>query len=173
VLTVIQTRLFAQDSDPSEERPAIELFGSLMSLIVLPYLGAGAARRELGRPAPVARSASGELDAARSPYEDHGVRLTYRTGRVLQAIAGYPGASNREVAERAGIVDQGQISKLLARLETSGVIANQSEGTSRGAPNAWRLTELGERVEHGVEGRFGAPSADSKHERAGQPERRG
>jgi DNA-binding MarR family transcriptional regulator len=82
------------------------------------------------------------------------MRLTYRTGRVLQAIARYPGASNREVAERAGIVDQGQISKLLARLEAAEVITNQSEGNSRGAPNAWRLTERGERVERGVEGRY-------------------
>jgi AcrR family transcriptional regulator len=160
VLTVIQTRLLAQDSDPPEERPTIELFGSLMSLIALPYLGAGAARRELTRPAPVPRTASGDTAGASTRYEDLGVRLTYRTGRVLQAIARYPGASNREVAERAGIVDQGQISKLLSRLEAAGVIANQSEGTSRGAPNAWRLTEHGERVERGVEGRFGPGSAD-------------
>jgi AcrR family transcriptional regulator len=160
VATVIQTRLLAQDSEQPEERPTIELFGSLMSLIALPYLGAGAARRELTRPAPAPRVADGALPAP-TQYEDLGVRLTYRTGRVLQAIARYPGASNREVAERAGIVDQGQISKLLARLESAGVIANQSEGTSRGAPNAWRLTEHGERVERGVEGRFGPGSADT------------
>jgi AcrR family transcriptional regulator len=161
VLTVIQTRLLAQDGDPPDERPTIELFGALMSLIALPYLGAGAARRELTRPAPVARAASGDPDGVPTRYEDLGVRLTYRTGRVLQAIARYPGASNREVAERAGIVDQGQISKLLSRLATAGVIASLSEGTSRGAPNAWRLTEHGERVERGVEGRFGPGSADT------------
>jgi AcrR family transcriptional regulator len=160
VLTVIQTRLLAQDSEPPEERPTIELFGSLMSLIALPYLGAGAAWRELTRPAPAPRAVSGETAGAPARYEDLGVRLTYRTGRVLQAIARYPGASNREVAERADIVDQGQISKLLSRLETAGVIANLSEGTSRGAPNAWRLTDHGERVERGVEGRFGPGSAD-------------
>ena len=159
VLTVIQTRLLDQDADPPDERPAIELFGSLMSLIVLPYLGAGAARRELTRPAPVPRSAAGESVAWAPSFEDHGVRLTYRTGRVLTAIAQYPGASNREVAERAGITDQGQISKLLARLESARVIANLSEGTSRGAPNAWRLTELGERVERGAEERFGPAPA--------------
>jgi AcrR family transcriptional regulator len=158
VAAVIQTRLLAQDSDPPDERPAIELFGSLMSLIVLPYLGAGAARRELTRPAPVPRGAAGEPGAAESSFEDHGVRLTYRTGRVLEALAGYPGASNREVAERAGIVDQGQISKLLSRLQAAGAIANMSEGTSRGAPNAWRLTELGESVKRGIEGRFGDAS---------------
>ena len=160
VLTVIQTRLLAQDAEPPDERPALERFGALMNLIVLPYLGAGAARRELVRPAPAPRGAGGDLGAC-DPFEDHGVRLTYRTGRVLQAIARYPGASNREVAERAGIVDQGQISKLLTRLETVGVIANLSERTSRGAPNAWRLTELGERVERGVEGRFGPAPTDT------------
>jgi AcrR family transcriptional regulator len=162
VLTVIQTRLLAQDAEPAEERSAIELFGSLMSLIALPYLGAGAARRELIRPAPAPRAAGRDATGgAPTQYEDLGVRLTYRTGRVLQAIARYPGASNREVAERAGIVDQGQISKLLSRLEAAGVIANLGEGTSRGAPNAWRLTEHGEQVEHGVEGRFGPGTADT------------
>jgi AcrR family transcriptional regulator len=158
---VIQTRLLAQNADPPDERPAIELFGSLMSLIVLPYLGAGAARRELTRPAPAPRGAAGEPAAPGSRFEEYGVRLTYRTARVLKAIARYPGASNREVAERAGIVDQGQISKLLSRLESAGVIANLGEGTSRGAPNAWHLTEFGERVEHGIEGRFGGKPADA------------
>jgi AcrR family transcriptional regulator len=161
VLTVIQTRLLAQDAEPPEERPAIELFGSLMSLIALPYLGAGAARRELTRPAPAPRAGAGGAPGAPAQYGELGVRLTYRTGRVLQAIARYPGASNREVAERAGIVDQGQISKLLSRLEAAGVIANLGEGTSRGAPNAWRLTEHGEEVERGVEERFGPGTADT------------
>jgi AcrR family transcriptional regulator len=167
VLTVIQTRLLAQDEDPPDERPAIELFGSLMSLIALPYLGAGASRRELNRPAPAPRAVDGAPAGVLTQYEDLGVRLTYRTSRVLQAIALYPGASNREVAERAGIVDQGQISKLLSRLEAAGVIANESEGTSRGAPNAWRLTEHGERVEHGVQGRFGLDRADAGAAEAG------
>jgi AcrR family transcriptional regulator len=163
VLTVVQTRLLAQDAEPPDERPTIELFGSLMSLIVLPYLGYGAARRELTRPAPAPASLGAGEDHAvsGSHFEDHGVRLTYRTGRVLAAIARYPGASNREVAERAGIIDQGQISKLLARLERSGVIINLGERASRGAPNAWRLTELGERVERGVEGRFGRVPTDT------------
>ena len=179
VATVIQTRLLAQDAEPPDERPTIELFGSLMSLIALPYLGAGAARRELARPAPIPRAtASAGSTGAPTEYEDLGVRLTYRTGRVLQAIARYPGASNREIAERAGIVDQGQISKLLSRLEAAGVITNQSEGISRGAPNAWRLTERGERVERGVEERFGVGSADAGPETrtdagAGRSARRG
>lgn len=154
VQAVVQTRLLAQDGDPPDKRPTIELFGSLMSLIVLPYLGYGAAQRELGRPAPVVRGSGEEpVDGHRGEY--YGVRLTYRTGRVLSAIARYPGASNREVAECAGIVDQGQVSKLLARLQNAGVIENLTAATARGAPNSWRLTELGERVERGVIARYG------------------
>jgi AcrR family transcriptional regulator len=160
VVTVVQTRLLAQDGEPPDGRPAIELFGALMNIVVLPYLGTGAARRELSRPAPAPRGGQREPERIPTPYEDYGLRLTYRTARVLQAIAGYPGASNREVAERAGIVDQGQVSKLLARLADAGVIVNRGEGTSRGAPNAWRLTELGERVEHSAEIRLGAVSPD-------------
>jgi AcrR family transcriptional regulator len=153
VLTVVQTRLLAQDDEPPDRRPVIELFGSLMSLITLPYLGYGASQRELGRPAPAPRSAGGRMPEGYGG-EYHGVRLTYRTSRVLAAIAQYPGASNREIAERAGIVDQGQVSKLLARLRGGGVIENLTEGTARGAPNSWRLTDLGEHVEQGAAGRY-------------------
>ncbi len=59
------------------------------------------------------------------------MRLTYRTVRVLMAIAELPGGSNREVAERAGIVDQGQISKMLTRLEYQGLIVNRDAAQHR------------------------------------------
>jgi DNA-binding IclR family transcriptional regulator len=71
------------------------------------------------------------------------MRLTYRTAQVLECIAGEPGISNRVVAERAGISDQGQISKLLARLERLGLLVNCGEGHAKGEPNAWTLTALG------------------------------
>lgn len=143
VLSVIQNRLLAE-----ERPPLMELFGSLMSMIALPYLGPAAARRELTRPPP-SLGTGGEGapgDGGKSASEYSSVRITYRTGRVLSAIAEYPGASNREVAERAGVVDQGQISKLLGRLEAHELIVNTGERSSRGAPNAWQLTELGQRV---------------------------
>ncbi len=150
VLSVIQNRLQSDE----EERPLRELYGPLMSLLLLPYLGSSAARRELTRPAPRVGGRAGEASSpAESGLVDQGVRLTYRTARVLTAIAEFPGASNREVAERAGIVDQGQISKLLARLEIQGLIAKMGETSSRGAPNAWRLTDRGERVERVTDGR--------------------
>jgi hypothetical protein len=41
---------------------------------------------------------------------------------VLIAIGSHAGASNRQVGEAAGIADQGQISKLLARLDGLGLI---------------------------------------------------
>jgi AcrR family transcriptional regulator len=143
VLAVIQNRMLAEDREPM-----IGLFGSLASVIVLPYLGSAVARRELIRPAPRVRVAGGGLSESeeRMSARQAGVRLTYRTARVLNAIADYPGASNREVAERAGIVDQGQVSKLLSRLEARDLIVKIGEGRSRGAPNAWRLTERGEVV---------------------------
>ena len=74
------------------------------------------------------------------------MRLTYRTVRVLLAIVQTPGASNREVAESAGVEDQGQISKLLSRLKTLGLVENTGAGPFSGEPNAWRLTPKGQQV---------------------------
>jgi AcrR family transcriptional regulator len=147
VLAVLQNRLLSD-----EPSGVMDLFGSLVSIIALPYLGAGVARRELTRPLPRIRSgAPGDAKGAGRPV-DHGgdVRLTYRTARVLRAIEDYPGASNREVADRAGVVDQGQISKLLNRLEARGLIVKTGEGRTRGAPNSWCLTELGDLVLKGA-----------------------
>jgi AcrR family transcriptional regulator/DNA-binding MarR family transcriptional regulator len=135
-------------ADGGPQEPAlIALHGELMSLIVLPYLGRSVAGRELARPAPPPRPrAPSTIQAVgRSTLEAPGARLTYRTVRVLRAIAELPAASNREVAERAGVVDQGQISKILTRLEYQGLVINRREGRpARGTPNAWWLTTRGE-----------------------------
>lgn len=128
----------------------LELTGSLMGMVVLPYLGPAAAQREASRPAPEhrvrARPASGD------PLRDLEMRLTYRTVRVLLSIAASPGASNRNVGAASGIEDQGQISKLLSRLEKLGLIENGGAGQVRGAPNAWMLTKRGAEVEQLVAG---------------------
>ncbi len=146
LLAVLQTRLLA-----SKPGPPSALRGELMSLILLPYLGSAAARRELTR--PPGRSPSGRRTPPRSGravMEGAGPRLTYRTARVLTAIAERPGSSNREIANRAEVVDQGQISKLLSRLEAQGLIANVGGGGLRGAPNAWELTLRGEQIQHTI-----------------------
>jgi DNA-binding MarR family transcriptional regulator len=118
-----------------------------MSMLVLPYLGAGAARRELARATPVVMPvrmvrSRGLVD----PFKDAGMRLTYRTVRVLMAVAEQPGASNRTVGDIAEIRDQGQISKLLGRLHRAGMLTNTIPGTGQGAPNAWKLTPSGQNV---------------------------
>jgi len=78
------------------------------------------------------------------------MRITYRTVRVLIAIGSQPRASNREIATAAGIGDQGQVSKLLTRLEHLGLIRNDGIGHAKGAPNAWALTERGLEVERAI-----------------------
>jgi len=144
VLSVLHARLI-------EHRDALlELTGSLMGMIVLPYLGPAAAHRESSLPTPERRARA--RAASSDPLRDLEMRLTYRTVRVLLSIAASPGASNREVGAAAGIDDQGQISKLLSRLERLGLIENSGAGQVRGAPNAWGLTKKGVEVEQLVVG---------------------
>jgi AcrR family transcriptional regulator len=144
---ILQNRLLTEDS-----APLTDLFGALAGMIVLPYLGSAVARREIGRPAPRIRARQERgSDPQRLERQDPGARLTYRTARALAAIEDYPGASNREIAERAGIVDQGQISKLLSRLEASRLIENIGEGKARGAPNSWQLSADGEALMRSAE----------------------
>lgn len=63
------------------------------------------------------------------------------------AIAGHPGASNREIAEGSGIVDPGQISKLLNRLARLELVENLGGGRAKGVANAWQLTARGAQLE--------------------------
>jgi AcrR family transcriptional regulator len=159
-----------------EHEPLTGLFGELMGMIALPYLGAAAARREQARPAPVvlrdtalaASTASGEDDGVGGgdPLAGVPMRLTYRTALVLEALARQSGISNRIVADLADISDQGQVSKLLSRLERLGLIANTSEGHSKGEPNAWALTAKGQRIAQGIRGRTSQPESDRRHEEA-------
>ncbi|HEY2766848.1 MAG TPA: TetR family transcriptional regulator [Solirubrobacteraceae bacterium] len=142
VLSVIHARLIEQ-SLGRRAGPLIELLSPLMGIVVLPYLGSAVAQRESAKPAP-----KPDLPARhhRDPLRELDMRLTYRTVRVLLAIASTPAASNREVATAAGITDQGQISKLLARLQSLGLIQKTSGDHTRGERNAWSLTTKGHDV---------------------------
>jgi AcrR family transcriptional regulator len=144
IFAVLHTRVLERGDEP-----LTDLLGSLMSMIVLPYLGARAAGRELSRP-PLELSRTRRVRPsarARDPLDGLKMRLTYRTVRVLMVIAEHPGASNREIAEGSGIVDQGQISKLLNRLARLNLVENLGEGQEKGAANAWHLTARGAQVE--------------------------
>jgi AcrR family transcriptional regulator len=142
VLAVIHARML--ESDP---RPLIELLNPLMGMIVLPYLGRAAATQELTRPTPKAPRPR-TAPPARPLLDGLDMRLTYRTLRVLTAIATHPGASNRLISDTAGVHDQGQISKLLLRLARLGLIHNTHDSHPKGEANAWTLTPKGHQVEH-------------------------
>jgi AcrR family transcriptional regulator len=135
-------------------RAMVRLLGPLMAMIVLPYQGQAVAAREASRPTPRRRRAA--PTRGEDPLRTLDMRLTYRTVRVLRAIAALAdrksGPSNRQVADASGVADPGQISKLLARLEHLGLIENSGGPPARGEPNVWRLTAKGEEIEWTIRG---------------------
>jgi AcrR family transcriptional regulator/DNA-binding MarR family transcriptional regulator len=172
VFSVIHTRISQQRAGSM-----VELANPLMEMIVLPFQGAAAAARELERPlpSPTARGSrtpgrsdgtaapavttisavtpsSSSLSVGRGdPLAELPMRITYRTLRVLSVIGECPGVSNRDVADLAGVADQGQMSKLLARLQRLGLLSNGvGSAPGRGEPNQWRLTAQGEEVERAI-----------------------
>jgi AcrR family transcriptional regulator len=138
-LAVIHARLL-----DGKHAPLAELLNPLTAMIVQPYIGPAAARRELERPAPKPTPAI--VNGAKDPFKGLSIRFTYRTARVLATIAEESGASNRMIADSAGINDDGQTSRLLRRLQDAGLIENLGEGHTRGEPNAWWLTQRGEAI---------------------------
>ncbi len=146
VLAVLHARLQARTRDlPS-------LTSALMWMIVLPYLGPAAAAKELRRdpPKPVLKRVESPKDA----LEGLDMRVTYRTARVLAAIEQRPGRSNVEIGTEVEIVDAGQMSKLLNRLEGFGLIENSGAGHAYGAANAWQLTPRGMEVDAAIRHQF-------------------
>lgn len=175
---VIATRL-TDTSGQDAEAARLDvraLLGELTAMIVLPYMGPAAARREHNRPRPQTPAMDGEGAGTHTVSPDLfaglTMRLTYRTARVLAATAQLArdgsGASNKQIGERAGISDQGQISKLLRRLQAHGLVVNAAEATSgaRGEANSWRLTTTGGRLAHGIA--VEASHARTTHETAGK-----
>ncbi|MGA7703952.1 MAG: TetR/AcrR family transcriptional regulator [Solirubrobacteraceae bacterium] len=132
------------------ESSLLELAGPLMGMIVLPYLGPVAARKEIERPAPVQTGSEPVLRS--DPLQELPMRFTYRTMRVLVSVAENPGSSNRTIGQGAGIADQGQASKLLARLHKLDLIENRGGDPARGEPNAWILTNTGQQVHDSIAG---------------------
>lgn len=140
--------LYARLTDTSQIN-LLNLTGPLMGMIVLPYLGSAAARKEIELPAPQGSGTTRSLMRI-DPLQDLPMRLTYRTMRVLVSIAEHPGSSNRTIGGNAGIGDQGQASKLLARLHKLGLIENQGGDFACGEPNAWVLTLTGQEVHNSI-----------------------
>lgn len=136
--------ILARQVSGGRGEPLASLLNPLMGIVVTPYLGFAASARELQRPVPsgTAERAAGKPLA--DPFKTAGMRLTYRTVRVLMVIGENPGASNRVIGDLAEMRDQGQVSKLLGRLARLDLIENfPPQGPAQGAPNAWRLTNTG------------------------------
>ena len=165
MVAVLYTRLVGRGTgaaggfvEPAEgEQALIELHGELMKVIVLPYLGAAVAaqgdaaaqRRRLRESAsptparPVGRVPSGRTRG--SSDLSHGARA--------QGDRQATRRGNREVAERAGIVNQGQLEGNASRAWSIRAWWPSAAGASaaRGKhPNSWWLTERGEALEREV-----------------------
>jgi AcrR family transcriptional regulator/DNA-binding MarR family transcriptional regulator len=147
---VLYSRLLKAPNEPLQG-----LLGELMGMIVLPYKGPVAAQREQAKPLPASENSKptgGKTPAAGDQGESVVVlpmRLTYRTASVLQALAEQPGQSNRQIADRVGISDQGQASKLLARLAHLGLLVNDE--AAKGERNKWVLTPTGRQVTRSIQ----------------------
>ncbi len=130
-----------------EQAPLTGLLNSLMSVVAYSYLGPEAAAKELeyALPDPVRAGRPGMASTPSGVLAAVPMRITYRTLRVLSAIAANPGAPNRVIADTAGITDQAQTSRLLARL--SGLALIRNSGLGGGTPNCWHLTLRGQEIE--------------------------
>jgi DNA-binding MarR family transcriptional regulator/AcrR family transcriptional regulator len=127
----------------------VELTGPLMSFIVLPFLGAHAARGELRRPVDVTSAVKHRVPLGL--LQDPGKGLSHhRTVLVLRVLAAEPGLNNREVALRAGVRGQAQISKILSRLARLALIENTRDPRIPGPGNAWKLTASGQELERAI-----------------------
>ena len=113
------------------------------------------AQRKAGRGGKLVapRSAAGRrgkstIAASGTEVASTGFRMTALTHAVLASVAklsnGNSNPSNREIAAAAGVRDEGQISKLLARLERHGLLRNTGGHPAVG--NAWQLTPRGEQI---------------------------
>ncbi|HEY1690208.1 MAG TPA: TetR/AcrR family transcriptional regulator [Solirubrobacteraceae bacterium] len=127
------------------------LLGELMGMIVLPYLGPVAARREIKRALPPGLLLDTTESGSADPLAGLAMRLTYRTVRVIQALAELTanggGASNRQIGKQAGISDAGQTSRLLWRLAQHDLLENVAKGNlPRGEANQWCLTATGRQL---------------------------
>jgi hypothetical protein len=119
-------------------RRLVELAPVLMTFIVTPYLGHGAAKADLaGNP-----EAESESRAVVVPIRPHP-----RTMLALHVIVSTPRLSDCEVAAAVGINPEGGFrSELLRPLRQRGLIENASPGGPPREPNAWLMTPYGHRV---------------------------
>lgn len=163
VFGVVHARVSApawgSSSGPSSSGPQLSsLLGPLMAMLLLPYVGARAARRELAAPQLRLQRAhqlgkTGPVIQALKTPKGIPVRLTELTRCTLAAIDAMNEQgtlpSNNDICWATGDTNKGQMSRLLQRLERTGLIQNVSQnGNGQGGSNRWRLTARGKAVVH-------------------------
>jgi AcrR family transcriptional regulator len=144
VAGLLHNRLIADEAPPF-----IPLLGQLMAVVTAPYLGAESVAREMDRATQMAQSIVRDRTSWHSTGDTQvPVELrapsAYRMRASLLYVAEHPGASNQDIAAGIKLRHLGQASKLLARLESLGLLAKRAGGAGR--PNAWSLTHRGECV---------------------------
>jgi hypothetical protein len=121
--------------------PLVDLAPLLMSSIVVPYLGPGAAKAD-HRGSIDRAAAAGEVPARAAVVP---IRPQPHTLLALNVLASAPFLSNPELAAAVGL-DSKRVSKALRLFEQRGLIENARSGLASREPNAWLLTLYGHRI---------------------------
>ena len=125
-----------------EAPPFIPLLAPLAGVVTMPYLDARSVTQLVDRAALLAQERAPAV-----PRQDCQVPAAllaptaHRLRSALLHICSHPGASNQDVAAAIAMRHHGQMSKLLARLESLGLLSKRAGRA--GHPNAWSLTSLG------------------------------
>jgi DNA-binding MarR family transcriptional regulator len=122
--------------------PLVDLAGLLMSSIVVPYLGRGAAKADRRAEANFTAAAETEVPVRAEVVP---IRPQPHTLLALNVLASSPFSSNPELAAAVGM-DSKQASKALRLFEQRGLIENARSGLESREPNVWLLTPYGHRV---------------------------
>ncbi|HTC60831.1 MAG TPA: TetR/AcrR family transcriptional regulator [Solirubrobacteraceae bacterium] len=150
---VVQTHLIG-----ARPRPSIALLEPIMGLTCAPYLDACALQLETRRAGALAREILSRYPRERRCAPDVVTEVpgalsdprAHRARGCMLYVASHPGASNRQIADGVGMGPRhDQISRLLARLATMGLLAKRP-----GAPghsNSWSVTEHGIQVSRALE----------------------
>jgi hypothetical protein len=122
--------------------PLVDLAPLLMSSIVVPYLGRGAAKADRCAEVDLTAAAASEVPVRAEVVP---IRPQPHTLLALNVLASAPFSSNPEMAAAVGLGSK-QASKALRLFEQRGLIENARSGLEPCEPNAWLLTPYGRRV---------------------------
>jgi AcrR family transcriptional regulator len=144
VVGILHTKLVEEQAPPF-----IGLLGELVGVVVAPYLGVPAARKQIERSQVRAQVLAGEAIA---PSREPTVAIpkvvrhasAHRRRLCLAYVAENPGVSNQAIAVGIDLPHHGQLSTALSRLKEAGLLTLCRGGA--GLANAWWLSQQGQEV---------------------------